>query len=102
MSNRIRCICGARLQPHRLIKNGLAVCPDCGEKIPCKRVQKSRRRNARIFKLHCFCGKRYRIPLPSGSFQFHCRSCGRGLFSVRPRELNGITLPRYIETAHTL
>lgn len=99
MSDKYLCGCGARISVRGIVKNCLTVCPECGDVLPHKTIMRMYRKEAteRQFRLYCLCGATYRITPPSGKFEFSCPKCGRWLLSIRPRTLNGVEIPRYIE-----
>ncbi len=98
MSEKYQCYCGARYPIRRLVNEGIKNCPACGSIMPHKTIMRRYRKiTERKFILNCLCGANYRITPPKGAFRFECPKCGRFLLSIRPRELNGEELPRFIE-----
>ena len=101
MSERYQCRCGIKLSIRRLVKDGATVCPACKRGLPHKSLaQRYNKLTERKFILNCLCGETYRIPPPSGSFQFQCQKCGRILLSILPRDF-GINPPRFPEAVGT-
>lgn len=95
-----KCKCGYVLNVRRAVKNGIKVCPACKEMLPQKDIMRIYRGDGmRVFRMDCMCGEKYVIVPPSGEFTFTCKKCGRELLSIRPREISGVELPRYIEAA---
>lgn len=100
--NVYKCECGKLLQVRQVVKNDITLCPACERLLPKKVIMQCyynrRRARTRTMRLACSqCGKKSKVPFPTGAGKWVCPKCGARLFEVRTEIIKGVALPRYIE-----
>lgn len=63
----------------QIVKNGIVVCPQCGEAIPKKIVMRKYRKASPMVKLECQSGEMNKNALPTGANAPARKRCGRTL-----------------------